>query len=109
MRFKLDENLPVELAQLSRRAGHDAATVLEQRLGGARDADLVSACASENRTIVTLDTDFSDIRTYPPAAHTGMIVMRLRNQGRDHVLNIAERLIQALPETTLDGELWIVE
>ena len=109
MRFKLDENLPVELAQLFRRAGHDASTVLEQHLGGARDADLVSVCVREKRAIVTLDTDFSDIRTYPPAAHAGLIVLRLRSQARDHVLSIAERLMTALPETTLDGELWIVE
>ncbi len=27
MRFKLDENLPIELADLLRRSGHDVATV----------------------------------------------------------------------------------
>ncbi len=27
MRFKLDENLPVEVAELLREAGHDAATI----------------------------------------------------------------------------------
>ena len=37
MRFKLDENLPVEFASLLRRSGHDAVTVLDQGLGGARD------------------------------------------------------------------------
>ena len=34
MRFKIDENLPVEAAELLRQAGHDAVTVLEQHLGG---------------------------------------------------------------------------
>ena len=29
MRFKLDENLPVDLADLFRAAGHDAATTLD--------------------------------------------------------------------------------
>ena len=41
MRFKLDENLPVEFASLFRRSGHDAVTVLDQGLGGARDHDLL--------------------------------------------------------------------
>ena len=45
VRFKLDENLPVELASLLRRSGHDAATVLDQGLGGARDPELASVCA----------------------------------------------------------------
>jgi len=34
MRFKVDENLPEELAQLLRNAGWDATTVVEQQLGG---------------------------------------------------------------------------
>lgn len=34
MRFKVDENLPIEVAEMLRQAGHDAATVLEQHLGG---------------------------------------------------------------------------
>lgn len=109
MRFKLDENLPVELAALFRGAGHDAATVLEQDLGGARDADIASVCVQENRAIVTLDLDFSDIRSYEPAAHAGLIVFRLQSQARDHVLTIAERLIAVLSEATPEGQLWIVD
>lgn len=56
MQFKLDENLPVELANLFGEAGHDAVTVLDQGLGGAGDPDVASACLRERRTIVTLDT-----------------------------------------------------
>ena len=66
MRFKLDENLPAELANLFGEVGHDASTVLDQRLGGATDPSVASACVREQRAIVTLDTDFADIRTYPP-------------------------------------------
>lgn len=33
MRFKVDENLPVEAAEVLRQAGHEAATVLEQQHG----------------------------------------------------------------------------
>ena len=40
MRFKLDENLPVELANVFREAGHDAVTVLDQNLMGARNPGL---------------------------------------------------------------------
>jgi predicted nuclease of predicted toxin-antitoxin system len=37
MKFKIDENLPVEIADLFRAAGFDAITVLEQTLGGEAD------------------------------------------------------------------------
>ena len=109
MRFKLDENLPVELADLFRKADHDAVTVLDQGLGGARDPDLASACVREGRVIVTFDTDFSDIRTYPPGAYSGLVVFRLNSQARDHVLGIGTRFLRALPGAGLDGQLWIVE
>jgi predicted nuclease of predicted toxin-antitoxin system len=38
MRFKVDENLPVEVAALLTDRGHDAATVRAQGLAGASDA-----------------------------------------------------------------------
>ena len=109
MRFKLDENLPIELAEMFREAGHDAVTVLDQHLVGARDSELASVCRCEDRAIVTLDTDFADIRTYPPDAHPGLVVFRLNAQARDHVLGIGTRLLDVLSGATLSGQLWIVE
>ncbi len=109
MRFKLDENLPVELADMFREAGHDAVTVLDQDLRGARDPDLASACMREGRVIVTFDTDFADIRTYPPGAYPGFVIFRLDSQARGHVLEIGTRLLKILSSATIDGQLWIVE
>ena len=109
MRFKLDENLPVDLAEMFREAGHDAVTVLDQHLVGARDSDLASVCRDEGRGIVTFDTDFADIRTYPPGAYPGLVVFRLESQARDHVLSTARRLLKVLSGAALDGQPWIVE
>ncbi len=109
MRFKLDENLPAEMAGLFNRAGHDAVTVLDQQLGGVRDSDLAAVCAQERRAIVTLDIDFSDIRTYRPGAYSGIVVFRLGDQARDHVLKIGARFLERLSAMSLDGQLWIVE
>ena len=109
MRFKLDENLPVELAELFRDAGHDAVTVLDQGLMGARDSDLASVCMREGRAIVTFDTDFADIRTYPPGAYHGLVVFRLDSQARGHVLEIGTRLFEILSGASLAGQLRIVE
>ena len=44
MKFKVDENLPVEVAQLLRETGHDVITVLEQGLGGAKDQAVAEIC-----------------------------------------------------------------
>lgn len=109
MRFKLDENLPVDLADMFRAAGHDAVTALDQNLKGARDSDLASVCKREDRAIMTLDTDFADIRAYPPAVYPGLVVFRPSSQSRDNILRIGTRLLNVLPGATLAGQLWIVE
>jgi predicted nuclease of predicted toxin-antitoxin system len=82
VRFKLDENMPVEAAELLTRDGHDAVTVLDQKLNGAGDPDVAAACREEGRVLVTLDVDFGDIRSYPPRECPGIVVLRLRSQAK---------------------------
>ena len=109
MRFKVDENLPVEVAEMLQQAGHDAATALEQHLGGSDDAQLAALCQLESRILVTLDMDFSDIRSYPPTEYPGLVVLRLRQQDKPHVLDVFMHLLQVLHQEPIEGHLWIVE
>lgn len=109
MRFKVDENLPVEVAKLFQEAGHEATTVLDQHLGGSGDETVASICRQETRVLVTLDVDFADIRSYPPAHYAGVIVLRLRRQDKPHVLEVCARMIALLTQEPLAQRLWIVE
>ncbi|MGB7157490.1 MAG: DUF5615 family PIN-like protein [Tepidisphaeraceae bacterium] len=110
MKFKIDENLPVEVCALLATAGHDATSVHEQRMGGAQDAQLAAVCKAEGRAILTLDHDFLDIRTYPPHEYSGIIAMKLQSQDKPHVLQtIRDRLIPQLAHEVLEGRLWIVD
>jgi predicted nuclease of predicted toxin-antitoxin system len=108
-KFKIDENLPVELAQLLAAAGHDAATVPDQNMGGAADPQLAIACQQECRAILTLDLDFADIRAYPPSDYAGIIVLRLARLDKLRLLAAIQRLIPSLDQEPLIGNLWIVE
>jgi len=107
--FKLDENLPVEAAQLLRKAGHDAVTAIEQQMGGWPDANIAEACLSEKRAIVSLDLDFADIRTYPPNRYHGIIVLRLARQDKPGILAVLGRLLSAWRSQPLVGRLWIAD
>jgi len=82
VRFKVDENLPVEVAEILRTAGHDAATVNDEAVGGASDPDLASLVRRESRALITLDTGFADIRSYPPKEYKGLVVLRLARRTR---------------------------
>ncbi|MGH8567941.1 MAG: DUF5615 family PIN-like protein [Gammaproteobacteria bacterium] len=109
MKFKIDEDLPVEIAVLLRDAGYDATTVVDQGLGGNADPGIASVCRNEHRAPVTLDLDFADIRMYPPNQYSGLIVLRLRKQDQPHVVRTVTRLIPVFSTEALHGRLWIVE
>jgi len=109
MRFKTDENLPVEIARLMTSHGHDALTVEDQDLGGTTDPKLAEVCRAEERILLTLDTDFSDIRQYPPGTHPGIIVFRISRQDKVTILSVARRLLQSLADQNPKGDLWIVD
>jgi len=109
MRFKVDENLPIEVADRLRENAHDASTVLQEGLGGQPDVRISQVCKDEQRSLITLDTDFSDIRTYPPGEYPGIIVLRLKRHEKGHVLSLVDRLVRLVSVEPLAGHLWIVE
>ena len=94
MRFKIDENLPQEVAGFLRDAGHDAMTALDQGLSGAQDQRIFDVCVTEGRTLVTLDLDFSDIRAYPPQNTPGIVILRLKRHDKRGVM---KRVGEILP------------
>jgi len=110
LKLKLDENVGTRGQSALRDAGHDVATVHEQRLGGSADAELARVCAAEERALVTLDLDFANPVRFPPEAHAGIAVLRLhRSAGPDDLLALVTVLVEALKRQPLTGQLWIVE
>lgn len=109
MQFKIDENLPVEAADVLREAAHDVLTIHDQQMVGQPDPRVASVCQSEQRVLLTLDLDFSDIRTYPPVDYFGIIVLRPRSQAKPAVLALIGQIIRLLDSEPLVGNLWIVQ
>jgi predicted nuclease of predicted toxin-antitoxin system len=103
MKFKLDENMPADLATVLRQEGHDATDVEEEGMAGGEDPSVLQAATLEARVLLTFDTDFADIRQYPPGTHGGIVVFRLRDQrwqtleGRVRRI-LARRNLQKLPQ-----------
>ncbi len=109
MWFKIDENLPLEVAGILHDAGHDAHSVHDQQLSGAADQVLAQTCQQERRALLTLDMDFADIRAYPPQDYEGILVLRLSRQDRRAVAQTIMRLLPLLSTEPLSGKLWIVD
>ena len=109
MRFKLDENLPAQAAEVLRTAGHDAVHLLDQVAAGAEDARVARLAQKESRALITLDLGFADIGTYPPGSYSGIAVLRPRSSSADEVIHLLLRIARAVESEPLAGRLWIVD
>jgi predicted nuclease of predicted toxin-antitoxin system len=109
MRLKIDENLPVELAELLADARHEAVTVFAQHLQGQNGSRIAQVCGREGRVLITLDLDFADMRAYPPQHYPDFIVLRVGTQDKPHILHVFERAIALIGAEPLEHRLWIVE
>lgn len=109
MRFKTDENLPIEVVELLRQHQHDALSVPEQQMAGQTDPLVAQVCRSEGRALVTCDLDFSDIRAYPPQDYPGLIVLRPAVQTISSLLRLMNRALPLLGQEPLAGHIWIVD
>jgi Uncharacterized protein conserved in bacteria len=109
VRFKVDENLPIDVAALLRSAGHDALTIFDQSLIGEDDSRILDICREEERALITMDLDFSDVRSYPPQEYFGLIVLRLHRQDKPYLIETIRRVIPFLEHEQVEHRLWIVE
>lgn len=99
MKIKIDENLATAHKLLLVQAGHDVADVHDEGLRGVSDTTLWQHVCAEQRFLVTLDHDFSDVRRFPPGSHAGILLVRTAHPSRNLVAAV---LLRVLGETNFD-------
>ena len=95
MKIKLDENLPVRLAGALEKLGHDTDTIPEEGLAGRSDLYVWEAAQEAERFLITQDLDFWDTRRYTPGTHHGILLVRLRDPGRNALLKRVHGLFRS--------------
>lgn len=108
MKFKIDENLPGELAADLRNSGHEADTVFDEGLVGTKDPALIGVVASENRILITLDKGIANLQQYPAEKHAGIVLLRPARSGRSGVLAFIRERLPELLQLDLRGRLTVV-
>jgi hypothetical protein len=94
MRGKVDENIPIESADVLRTAGWECDTVFEEALSGAEDPDVAARCRH------------SRISSARVCRHRGLPPVK---PSRDSVLALLKQLIPVLSAEWAERRLWIVE
>jgi predicted nuclease of predicted toxin-antitoxin system len=109
VRFKVDENMPADLAIRLRSQGHDAIDAVAEGLGGEDDRSVLAAATAETPVLLTFDLDFADIRHYPPGSHAGIVVFRLQDQRWRTLEGPVNRMLAAGALERLEKGLAIVD
>jgi len=111
MKFLLDANLPRSSAGLLRTLGHEAEDVRDALPPGADDSAVASHARNHHLVLITRDFDFADIRNYPPAEYSGLVVLELPDDATAVQVNQALQSFATKADllSRLAGRLAIVE
>ncbi|MFH1706510.1 MAG: DUF5615 family PIN-like protein [Planctomycetota bacterium] len=77
MQFFVDEDLPRSIAGIIARHGYTVTDIRDTDLRGADDRVIAAHARTHGLCIVTGDSDFADIRNYPPGRYHGIVVVRV--------------------------------
>ncbi len=109
MRIKLDQNISQYLRDDLKALNHDIDSVFDEGLSGADDPEILKAATSRNRILFTLDTDFLDLKAYPPNSHRGVIVFRPPRQGALTVAKFIKAFVRSTDLEKYIGQTAVVE
>lgn len=107
MKFFLDENLSPRHSETLRGKGFDAIGALEVGLAGATDERIRDFAVEQDRVLVTLDADFTDIRRFPLKDSPGVIRLKIHPATELEISIQLEQAISLLNEFTLKNKLAI--
>lgn len=106
-RLLADENIYRELVDAIRDAGWDIETVQERGLSGAPDRQILQRARDENRTLLTFDRDFGDIR-YLPRDVPGIFLLRFRDAPIEDLVDRVLEVLHAISEEEIRRHLVVI-
>lgn len=80
MKFIADENLGIRVPEYLKGQGFDIITV-KDIARGKPDADILKIANEEDRILITLDKDFGELVFRDKLIHSGVILLRLKDES----------------------------
>jgi len=109
MRFLLDQGIARSVVDSLNRAGHDALHVGECNLTTADDPTLLERARSEDRIIVTFDSDFSALMALSSDAKPSIVHIRIEGMRADAQTDLILKLAEVYFDELQQGAILSVQ
>src|SRR4051794_32424004 len=80
MKFLLDENVDLPLADYLNEHEHDATAIASDYTRSIKDQEVLQIAVAEGRILITYDKDFGELIYKQHLEHAGVIFFRLRDE-----------------------------
>jgi len=105
MRFLIDENVRLEIAEFLRNEGHDIKTIPS----GIENSEVIRLAQKEQRILLTHDIHFSNILLYPPKQYSGIIRIKIHPPLVDKIVSALKYLLSKTSPEEFDKKLFVLE
>ena len=108
-RLLCDQNIRTDTVAYLHSCGHDVISTRDLNLSEGDDDIILAEAVCQDRVVLTFNSDFGDIRLFPPETHCGVIRLRVHPQDRGTVHPALDRVLGRLTPESLRGRIAIVQ
>ena len=98
MKFILDENIDLRIADFLQQRGHQVTSIARDYDHALPDHEVLALAVSEQRILITHDRDFGELVFAQGQVHTGVIYLRVQPPDISLILSRMEELLKLPPE-----------
>lgn len=107
MRLLLDANISVRIVAPLSAMGHDVVSQLQENPNAA-DEEILKRAHQEKRTVITYDKDFGELVFQHEVGHSGVILLRTRDESYPTQLKILEEFLSRHAEIEIQEHFWVL-
>ena len=103
MKFLADMGISQRTVEWLRNQGYDIVHLREQGLQRLADENILAKAVTEERIVLTMDLDFTNLLAWSGGALPSVIIFRLRNENYDKVNAQLENVLSQCQNQLLAG------